>query len=184
MYHQKESISRHRNLKIHDWNKFNESNIGYSKTIWLPEGVYGVEIESSKLMTLGPDISPFGQKWTSDWLMYPHSDSMSMFRMFKIKDWNMFNGSYIGYSKAKWSPEGVYWEEVESSKLMTLGLDISPFGQIWNRNYWHDIRKSQWVGIEIARSMTETCPMGKILASPWLIDHKKESIRQKEKDQN
>ncbi|MGL5591114.1 MAG: hypothetical protein ACRDCF_00010 [Mycoplasmoidaceae bacterium] len=25
----------------------------------------------------------------------------------------------------------VYWDELESSKLMTLGPDISPFGQIW-----------------------------------------------------
>ncbi|MGL5591369.1 MAG: hypothetical protein ACRDCF_01390 [Mycoplasmoidaceae bacterium] len=112
MYHQKESIRKHRNFKIHDWNKFNGSKIGYSKTIWLPEGVYGVEIESSKLMILGLDISPFGQIWTSDWLMYHHSDSMSMYTKFKIKDWNMFNGSNICYSMANLTTEGINCVEI------------------------------------------------------------------------
>ncbi|MGL5591113.1 MAG: hypothetical protein ACRDCF_00005 [Mycoplasmoidaceae bacterium] len=83
------------------------------------------------MMTLGSDISPFGQIWISDWLMYQHSDSMSMYRKFKIKHWKMFNGSNIGYSMANVSPQKINWVEIESSKLMTLGPDISPFGQIW-----------------------------------------------------
>ncbi|MGL5591371.1 MAG: hypothetical protein ACRDCF_01400 [Mycoplasmoidaceae bacterium] len=58
-------MSRYRNFKIHDLNKFIGSNIGYSKANWSP-GVYWVQTESSESMTLGPDTSPFGQIWNSD----------------------------------------------------------------------------------------------------------------------
>ncbi|MGL5591357.1 MAG: hypothetical protein ACRDCF_01295 [Mycoplasmoidaceae bacterium] len=131
MYHHSDSMSMFRKFKIMDWNMFNGSYIGYSKANWSPEGVYWEEVESSKLITLGLDISPFGQIWTSDWLIYHHSDSMSMYKKFKIKDWNKFNGSNIIYSMNNVSPEGINWDETESSKLMTVGSDISPFGQIW-----------------------------------------------------
>ncbi|MGL5591364.1 MAG: hypothetical protein ACRDCF_01355, partial [Mycoplasmoidaceae bacterium] len=131
MYHHSDSMSMYEKFKIKDWSKFNGSNIGYSKANWSTEGVYREEVESSKSMTLGPEISPFGQIWTSDWLMYHHSDSMSMYKKFKIKDWNKFNGSNICYSMNNVSPEGINCDEIESSKLMTLGPDISPFGQIW-----------------------------------------------------
>ncbi|MGL5591368.1 MAG: hypothetical protein ACRDCF_01385 [Mycoplasmoidaceae bacterium] len=57
------------------------------------------------MMILVPDMSPFGQIWISDWLMYHHSDSMSIFRKLKIMDWNMFNGSNICYSMANVAPE-------------------------------------------------------------------------------
>ncbi|MGL5591370.1 MAG: hypothetical protein ACRDCF_01395 [Mycoplasmoidaceae bacterium] len=56
---------------------------------------------------------------------------MSMYRKFKIKDWNMFNRSNICYSMANVSPVGIHWVEIERSKSMTFGPGINPFAQIW-----------------------------------------------------
>ncbi|MGL4739932.1 MAG: hypothetical protein ACRC41_03900 [Sarcina sp.] len=43
----------------------------------------------------------------------------------------MCSGSNICYTMANVSTEGINCVELESSKSMTLGPDISTFGQIW-----------------------------------------------------
>ncbi|MGL5591366.1 MAG: hypothetical protein ACRDCF_01365, partial [Mycoplasmoidaceae bacterium] len=132
---------------------------------------------SSKLMTLGPDISPFGQIWTSDWLMYHHSESIWVCIQSSRSRTETFNGSNICYSMANLSTEGINCVETWVQNWWPLGPILVHLVKYGLLNNWHNMRKSQLVGIEISRSMTEKCPMGKIYATLCLMYHKKESIR-------